>query len=238
MYEYLKQRDKAIADETAKGGRYFSLSPTRVCLSQVVFPLIEQHIQGCCLDAGAGRMAYAFKLKQHASEYISMDVTCRTGMNVSGSVLSLPWRNSVFDSIFCSQVLEHVPEPEQALNEFYRCLNPGGCLIVTVPHLSYLHNEPNDFFRFTRHGLRHLLQKAGFSEIKIIPAGGLISFIGHIPSVIVKTIFQPIPLLGKGVISLNTFYARIIAWIDQRVEKRKIYALNYVAVAIKPKDQL
>ena len=146
------------------------------------------------------------------------------GLDVIGSILELPrLENSFDDSIFCSQVLEHVPDPERAVREFFRVLKPGGFALISVPHLGYLHNEPHDYFRFTRHGLRALLQRHGFEVLTVTSAGGLLSFLGHIPSVVFKALLFPVPGITRIFLHANTLYSKGVVWLDERVEKRKIY---------------
>lgn len=41
--------------------------------------------------------------------------------------------DATFDVIYCSHVLEHVPDDRQALREFYRVLKPGGWAVILVP---------------------------------------------------------------------------------------------------------
>ena len=74
----------------------------------------------------------------------------------------LPFRAGTFDAVLCSEVLEHVAEPQVLLDEAYRVLREGGALVLTTPFLVPVHDEPRDYYRFTLHGLRHLLGKAGF----------------------------------------------------------------------------
>jgi ubiquinone/menaquinone biosynthesis C-methylase UbiE len=52
---------------------------------------------------------------------------------VSGSITSLPFENSLFDKVICSEVLEHIPDDFQAVSELTRVLKPGGVLAVSVP---------------------------------------------------------------------------------------------------------
>ncbi len=233
LYDSIKQADAKLADKTAGSDSYFYLSPTRVSLSKVLFPAIERHIRGRCLDAGAGRTAYKTKLLAQADEVVSLDWQRREALDCSGSVMELPFQDNVFDSVFCSQVLEHVPSPEQALQEFHRCLKPGGSLVISVPHLAYLHNEPHDYFRYTKHGLRVMLERNGFDVIDIHPAGGLLSFLGHIPSVIAKALFARVPVVGSVVMFLNRYYSQFVSWLDGWVDKKKLFALNYVVVGTK-----
>lgn len=234
LYDRLKTRDSQIADQTAGGGDYFTLSPTRASLARVLPPAIQKHIRGVCLDAGAGRMAYRRLLAPRADEVVTLDWQPRPGLDIAGSVMELPLRDECLDSVLCSQVLEHVPDPAAALREFHRCLRPGGALVLSVPHLAYLHNEPHDYFRYTKHGLRVLLERAGFDTVSIEPAGGLLSFLGHIPSLTAKAAFARIPVLGACVMAANRVYSQAVAWADARFDPRKLFALNYVAVARKP----
>lgn len=234
FYDWIKRRDRGIADDSAGSNTYFSLSPTRWSLYRVLHPLLPRTLHGRCLDAGAGRMAFALMAQNHVDEYMAMDIQIRPGLQLAGSVMEIPLQDASLDSILCLQVLEHVPDPERALHEFFRCLKPGGVLLLSVPHLAYLHNEPHDYLRFTKHGLRVFLERAGFRDIEITPAGGLLSFLGHIPSMLVKSIFAPIPFLNHLAFFLNSLYAKSIAGLDAHIEKRKIFALNHVAVARKP----
>ena len=50
-----------------------------------------------------------------------------------GDALRLPFADSSFDKIICSEVLEHIPDYEKALEEITRLLKPGGTLAISVP---------------------------------------------------------------------------------------------------------
>jgi ubiquinone/menaquinone biosynthesis C-methylase UbiE len=54
---------------------------------------------------------------------------------------ALPFKNDSVDCIVMTEVLEHVVDDRQALQEVHRVLVPGGMLLLTVPHagpLSFL----------------------------------------------------------------------------------------------------
>lgn len=47
---------------------------------------------------------------------------------------STPYPNEKFDAVVLTDVLEHVANEQAVIDELFRILKPGGCLIVTVPH--------------------------------------------------------------------------------------------------------
>ena len=54
-------------------------------------------------------------------------------LTLRGNTLALPFRAARFDRIICSEVLEHVTDPAQAVSELGQVLKPGGLLAVSVP---------------------------------------------------------------------------------------------------------
>jgi ubiquinone/menaquinone biosynthesis C-methylase UbiE len=46
---------------------------------------------------------------------------------------SLPFADGIFDRVLCIEVIEHIKNPEQALDEMHRVLKPGGQLILATP---------------------------------------------------------------------------------------------------------
>ncbi|HTY87990.1 MAG TPA: class I SAM-dependent methyltransferase [Candidatus Acidoferrum sp.] len=45
-----------------------------------------------------------------------------------------PYDHESFDAVVLTDVLEHVADERATLNELFRVLKPGGCLIITTPH--------------------------------------------------------------------------------------------------------
>jgi glycosyltransferase involved in cell wall biosynthesis len=87
--------------------------------------------------------------------------------DVLASAESIPLEEMSLDAILCTQVLEHLPEPSLALAEFFRLLKPEGKLFLTAPLAWEEHEKPHDYFRYTRSGLAHLLEMAGFEHLEI-----------------------------------------------------------------------
>ncbi len=55
------------------------------------------------------------------------------GEVVKGDALDLPYGDNTFDCVIASEILEHVPQDDQAISELVRVLKPGGALAITVP---------------------------------------------------------------------------------------------------------
>jgi SAM-dependent methyltransferase len=51
----------------------------------------------------------------------------------TADVLSLPFKDSYFDLVICSEVLEHILSHRKAIREIVRVLQPGRNLVVSVP---------------------------------------------------------------------------------------------------------
>lgn len=82
---------------------------------------------------------------------------------VFGNAASLPFRDSALDTVLMLDVLEHLASPQRAIAEAGRVLKPGGRLILHVPFLYPLHDEPHDYQRWTVHGLRRLCESHGLA---------------------------------------------------------------------------
>jgi ubiquinone/menaquinone biosynthesis C-methylase UbiE len=76
---------------------------------------------------------------------------------------NLPFNDETFDFVLSDQVIEHVENPQKAIQESYRVLKKGGTAIHTTCFMNYLHSCPKDFFRFSPDALRYLCRD--FSEI-------------------------------------------------------------------------
>ena len=237
MYKTIKERGRAASDYYAGREEYFSLSPAGLTLLRALKPLVREHCRGRVLDAGAGRGAYRDLLLESADEYVGMDFSLDGSASVVGDVQHLPFADSSFDAVFCSQVLEHVPEPCLALREFWRVLRPEGKLVLSVPHISWLHNEPHDYYRYTKHGLRFLLEQSELPLLRVEPAGGILALLGHIVSTIMINSTFGLPILHKMAFVVNSCFVKGVSGLDEFVEQKKIFALNYVAVSQKTTDR-
>jgi len=61
------------------------------------------------------------------------DLSCRDWNLSCMDVTALPFGPQTFDLVICSEVLEHIPDDDQAVSELVRILKPGKILAVSVP---------------------------------------------------------------------------------------------------------
>jgi SAM-dependent methyltransferase len=72
-----------------------------------------------------------------------------------------------FDVVLCEQVLEHVVDPWRAIRTLHDLARAGGHVVITTPFLFRLHNDPEDFWRFTPDGMKVLVRSAGLEVLKV-----------------------------------------------------------------------
>lgn len=131
------------------------------------------------LDVGCGTGAMSARLVKWGS-VVSMDFSSlalqfsrRRGLNhlLGADAMRLPLASSRFDLITVMDVLEHLPDDQAALCEFFRVLKPGGRVIATVPAYQHLWSEHDlalmHHRRYTRDQLGDRFQKAGFRLEKL-----------------------------------------------------------------------
>jgi SAM-dependent methyltransferase len=130
---------------------------------------LAYHITGTVLDIGCGSKPYQFLFP--CNEYVGIDIESAKARHHSKADIFfngdlLPFESDHFDSIICTQVLEHVFEPDQFFNEIGRVLKPGGRLLLTTSFVWDEHEPPADFARYTSFGLEHLLTRHGFVVVE------------------------------------------------------------------------
>jgi SAM-dependent methyltransferase len=135
------------------------------------------------LDAGAGQAPYRHLFAHcdyKTQDWPSSPHEDATGADVIADLRDLPLEDDSFDAAVCTEVLEHVETPGEAVAELARILRPGGRLLVTVPFVGELHEEPHDHFRYTSHGIRGLLDRGGFVVDEVRPLTGYFRTIAHL----------------------------------------------------------
>lgn len=130
----------------------------------------SSYMHGKLLDFGCGSKPY--KALFTVSEYVGTDIEVsghdhrHEAIDVYYDGKTLPFADESFDSVFSSEVFEHVFNLSQILGELRRVLKPGGHMLLTVPFVWDEHEIPYDFARYTSFGLKHILQEKGFVVVQ------------------------------------------------------------------------
>lgn len=157
-------------------------------------------LQGRLLDFGCGRKPYENLFD--VSEYIGVDVKesghnhKRSKVDVYYDGKQLPFENGSFDSIFCTEVMEHLFNPDESIAEMFRVLKTNGRLLLTVPFAWNEHEQPYDFARYTSFGIIHLLEKHGFRVISEKKSGNFIRVLWQLWSLYIFDLFKRFNLVG------------------------------------------
>jgi SAM-dependent methyltransferase len=116
----------------------------------------------------------------------------------------LPFCDETFDTILLSDVLEHIPNPENLWQEMARILRRDGTLLLNVPFLYWVHEEPYDFYRYTEFSLRRFAEGVGLRIEELEPFGGLPEVLADL---LAKGVYRlpvvgnPLSQLFQGVVS-------------------------------------
>jgi ubiquinone/menaquinone biosynthesis C-methylase UbiE len=136
----------------------------------------QRHLRGVLIDIGCGTKPYKELLAPLVEKHVGLDhegsLHDPSEVDLTGSAYAIPAEDESFDSALCTFALEHLEEPETALRECHRVLKRGGTAIYQVPFIWHLHEEPRDFFRFSKYGLEHLFCKTGFELVTIEALSG------------------------------------------------------------------
>ena len=150
----------------------------RTLLKQQVKQLAH-HIEGEVLDVGAGEVA-RYETFFDYDNYLKTDISDGKNVDVVASADDLPFEDETFDSVISTQVFEHLKQPRIAASEISRVLKPGGKCLITVPQMNELHEEPHDYFRYTKFGLVEVFEKAGFRTVTYDQRGGFFAMLAQI----------------------------------------------------------
>lgn len=188
---------EALARRTWLFPRHIALRYQRRILA-----VAAEYAHGTLVDVGCGTRPYEDLFVGHVRRYIGIDWPAphaAANPHVVGDATQLPLRDGSANSVLATEVMEHVAEPALLLAEIARVLAPGGVLILSVPFLEPIHEEPRDFFRFTPFGLHHLLGRSGFAVEALWHRGGWWSvMLGSFVSRAIYDAFNPVEGRSTG----------------------------------------
>lgn len=136
---------------------------------------------GKILDIGCGQSPYKFLLNKEQTHYYGIDIIEASEFGYDNKDITsfdgknIPFDDSIFDGVICTEVLEHVQDFQYLVDEIYRTAKKDAKIIVTVPWSARYHYIPYDYFRYTPSSLKTVFSK--FSDVIIQPRGNDIAVI-------------------------------------------------------------
>jgi SAM-dependent methyltransferase len=203
-------------------------------------------LSGRLLDFGCGSKPYQ-SLFTNVTEYIGLDYEGEGHSHINEKIdvyydgKRIPFPDEQFDSVFSSEVFEHVFNPDEILPEINRVMKKGGKILITCPFVWNEHEVPVDYARYTQFALKHLLEKNGFTIIALDKSGDFTSTNYQMRMLYLSEHFIPsIPLLGKNKFFKTSvapgFYFIMNSWFVFKhwlLPKRKDLYLNNIVLAQK-----
>jgi len=145
---------------------------------------LAPRLKGKLMDFGCGQKPY--KALFSVDDYVGVDFENPGHPHLNESIdvfydgKKLPFTSEYFDSIFSSEVFEHVFNLEEILKELNRVLKTNGMILITCPFAFCEHEVPNDYARYTSFALKHLFAKNGFEIIEQVKTGNSIEAIAQL----------------------------------------------------------
>ncbi|MFQ5460397.1 MAG: methyltransferase domain-containing protein [Anaerolineae bacterium] len=230
--------------ESARGGLRASRNPGEVLatsrmvvdmMAHTYETMLRDHARGRLLDLGCGKVPLygvyrdlvedCFCVDWDSTSHPSRHVDLTTDLN-----RGLPLPDGAFDTVLATDVFEHIATPRTLWADAARVLAPGGKLLVGVPFLYWIHEQPHDYFRYTEFALRRFCDQAGLEIVALDPYAGAAEVVADIVakhlafSTAMASAFQ---IAAAGLLRL---------WPVRHLTRRssRTFPLGYALVAVKP----
>jgi len=113
-----------------------------------------------------------------SSEYLTLDINDKSNPDICSDLHNIKWKSDYFDTVLAIEVLEHIQNPQKAIDEMMRILKPGGTCIISTRFIHAYHPGPKDYYRFTWDSLYDIFKK--FDTVKVYHHGNIIQSIWHL----------------------------------------------------------
>jgi SAM-dependent methyltransferase len=164
--------------------------------------LISEYSEKTILNLGSG------DTKLHPS-VINLDIEDGPMVDIVGSADNIPMDSFSVDLVISQEMLEHVLSPSAVMREIHRILRPDGTLYLQVPWTIGYHGCPSDYWRFSRDGIRAIVEENGFTVLllgeTVGPFTGFyrisVEAFAILGSIFVAKAYKPVKLLSALLLS-------------------------------------
>jgi len=197
---------------------------------------------GVLLDVGCGIKPYKKIFEPFVTKYLGLEYSPDSGYlgNLSdfcGDAAALPLADNCVDTILCTEVMEHIDNPERTISEFSRVLRPGGMILTTAPFVYPVHDK-YDFFRYSPDGLAAIMKRHGFEVELIEPLSGTAATLAllfnlywfNIGFIWTKWLY-PVGVLLRPLLWLLCFVFNVIGIIFEKIVRSDHLSFNHLTIA-------
>lgn len=199
------------------------------------------------LDAGAGESQFkkfCGHLKYIAQDFGQYEGTGEVGLqmgtwdnsklDIVSDIISIPLPDDSVDAIMCTEVLEHIPHPIAAIQEFSRLVRPGGYLLLTAPFASITHFAPYHFASgFNRYFYEKHLAENNFEITELQLNGNFFEYIAQenrrVKYVANKYAGKKLNIFQKAIIHLNLLILQNLSACDKGSSELLCYGIHVFA---------
>jgi SAM-dependent methyltransferase len=201
--------------------------------------------RGILFDVGCGRKPYAAMLSGRVSRYVGMEYSPSSGYrgnaaDVCGDGAAIPIASASVDTVLCTEVLEHVPDPDAVVREIARVLKPGGSVICTAP-FCYPKHDAYDFFRYSPGTVAALMRRHGLEVVSERPLAGtavtlavLFNLYWFEAGFIWTRWLYPIGLVLRPLLWLLAALVNLAGWMFERLIPSTLLSFNHLTIGCRP----
>ena len=200
--------------------------------------------KGRMLDVGCGLKPHESVFAPHVTEHTGIDYSPGSGFrgnraDVCGDAAYLPFADSSFDTVLCTELLVDVPDPDRVITEFARILKPGGVLITTAAFVFPVHDR-NDYYRFSPGGLSTIMERHGLTVDRVVPMSGTAITLAAMTNIywydlhfVWNKWLYPVGLALRPVLWILCFMINAIGGLFEIILPDQLMAFNHLTVARK-----
>jgi predicted SAM-dependent methyltransferase len=166
---------------------------------------------------------------------INVDLFPFDEVDFVADIMKSPFKDDSVDYIVLDTVLEHVPEPQQVVDEMFRILAPGGKVFCVAPLIAPYHGYPKHYFNYTKDGLEYLFRKFRDNEVStnIGPTAAMTHFVSEYFSLIFSGKSNLGYTVAKGLFLAPIFYFKYLDFFLNKTENSKRIASLLSLIATK-----
>lgn len=242
IFRNFQQKDVRVMDKLS-GSPFSAGFWNRRRIDQAIEDAAPQ-AHGVLLDIGCGEKPYRKVFAPFVEKHLGLEYSPESGYRANladfcGDAMCLPMGNSTVDTILCTEVLEHLPNPEKAIAEFARILRPNGVIITTAPFFFPIH-DAWDFFRYSHDGIAELMRQNDLKVETVKPLSGTAVTLALLFNIYwfelgfmwTKWLY-PIGVVLRPVLLLICFIINVIGGIFEVLLPSRHMSFNHITVARK-----